>query len=62
MAERQNLADFAGILMIQKIGKCCYQDAMGVVMLVLLGLMAVGAVLVFTLKQKPAKPEMTPKN
>ena len=48
--------------MIQKIGKCCYQDAMGVVMLVLLGLMAVGAVLAFTLKQKPAKPEMTPKN
>ena len=46
----------------QKIINAVYQDAMGVVMLVLLGLMAVGAVLAFTLKQKPAKPEMTPKN
>lgn len=46
----------------QKIINTVYQDAMGVVMMVLLGLMAVGAVLAFTLKQKPEKTESTLKN
>ena len=41
----------------QKIINTVYQDAMSVVMMVLLGLMAVGAVLAFTLKQKQAKTE-----
>lgn len=35
---------------------------MSVVMLVLLGLMVAGAALAFTLKQKKAKTEATPKN
>ena len=41
----------------QKIINTVYQDAMSVVMMVLLGLMAVDAVLAFTLKQKQAKTE-----
>ena len=46
----------------QKIINTIYQDAMSVVMLVLLGLMAAGAALAFTIKQKKAKTEPTPKN
>ena len=46
----------------QKIINTVYQDAMSVVMMVLLGLMVAGAILAFTLKQKQAKTESAPKN
>ena len=46
----------------QKIINSVYQDAMNMVMVVLLGLMAAGAVLAFTLKPKQAKTETAPKN
>lgn len=46
----------------QKIINTIYQDAMSVVMLVLLGLMVAGAALAFTIKQKKAKTEPAPKN
>ena len=46
----------------QKIINTVCQDAMGVVMMVILGLMAAGAVLAFTLKPKQAKTEPAPKN